>query len=45
MLTYDEFVVLYGTGDSAIDVDNYVEYVDEMLMYKEEVKHEYKQQD
>ena len=43
MLTYDELVVLYGTGDSAIDVDNYVEYVDEMLAYKEEVESEYEQ--
>lgn len=33
MLSYFAFVKLYGTGDAAIDSDNYDEYVREQEMY------------
>lgn len=33
MLSYFAFVRLYGTGDAAIDDDNYDEYVREQEMY------------
>ena len=33
MLGYIDFVRLYGTGDAAIDDDNYEEYVREQGMY------------
>lgn len=33
MLGYIDFVRLYGTGDAAIDDDNYEEYVREQGLY------------
>ena len=33
MLSYIDFVRLYGTGDAAIDDDNYEEYVQEQGVY------------
>ena len=33
MLSYFAFVRLYGTGDAAIDEENYDEYVREQEMY------------
>lgn len=33
MLSYIDFVRLYGTGDAAIDDDNYEEYVREQEVY------------
>ena len=33
MLGYIDFVRLYGTGDAAIDDDNYEEYVQEQGVY------------
>lgn len=33
MLSYLAFVRLYGTGDAAIDEENYEEYVHEQEMY------------